>query len=197
VISYVSGGFSVTKANQTPVVLAGSTTNLPGTVNLAGLVSGGSGTGFLGYTIVSGGTASGCQILGSVLSATSAGTCLVMVTDEGDTNYNPATSATAVETFNLGTQATLTLSNTSVALPGTINLAGFVSGGSGSGFIGYTLVAGGTASGCSILGTVLSATSAGTCFVKATKSGDADYNSTTSTVATETFTSAALLNRRP
>ncbi|HEY5438014.1 MAG TPA: hypothetical protein VIJ99_03860 [Acidimicrobiales bacterium] len=60
------------------------------------------------------------------------------------------------------------------------------SGGSGTGATTF-VVAKGTASGCSISGVTLKSSSAGTCVVIATKTGDATYASTTSVAATVTF----------
>jgi hypothetical protein len=93
---------------------------LPGTINLSTLVGGGSGTGTFSYTIV-GGTASGCALSGSVLSASASGTCLVTATKAGDTNYNPATSATATETFN---PAALVATTTALTIMGPSTVYG-------------------------------------------------------------------------
>ena len=60
------------------------------------------------------------------------------------------------------------------------------SGGSGIGATTY-VVTKGTASGCSVSGATLKSSSAGTCIVTATKTGDATYASTTSVAATVTF----------
>jgi hypothetical protein len=54
-------------------------------------VAGGSGTGNVSY-LVTGGTATGCSITGSVLIATSAGTCIVTFTREQSANYNAKSS---------------------------------------------------------------------------------------------------------
>jgi hypothetical protein len=64
-------------------------------------------------------------------------------------------------------------------------------GGTGSGLVTYTVIPGGSATGCAISGNTLTATTSGTCFVTATKAGDGNYNSTTSAQVTETFTGAA------
>jgi hypothetical protein len=58
--------------------------------------------------------------------------------------------------------------------------------------VSYTVVPGGTATGCSISGATLTATSAGTCFVTATKAASTGYSATTSAQVTETFTGSAL-----
>jgi hypothetical protein len=62
------------------------------------------------------------------------------------------------------------------------------SGGSGTGAVTFTVV-GGSAAGCAISGTVLTATGPGTCVVEVTKAGDGTYASETSAPVTVTFTS--------
>ena len=62
---------------------------------------------------------------------------------------------------------------------GTLTLTS--AGGAGSGAVTFS-VTNGTASGCAIVAGVLSATSAGTCLVTATKAASGDYLSATSSV---------------
>lgn len=75
-------------------------TSLRGTVGrtLTLTSQGGSGTGGLSYVVTSVGTA-GCSISGTVLSATSAGTCTVTVTKAADATYAVAHSPTTTVTF--------------------------------------------------------------------------------------------------
>ncbi len=86
------------RANQAPLTLTstngGSGTPLPLTF------SGGSGTGAVSYAVTDG-TATGCLIaLDSTLNATSAGTCIVVVTKAGDATYNAASSSPTTVTFS-------------------------------------------------------------------------------------------------
>jgi surface protein len=86
-------------------------------------------------------------------------------------------------------QATLTL--TAVAsnpLGQPVTLA--TSGGSGTGSLSFN-VTGGTASNCAVSGSVLTATSAGTCIVTATKASDATYAATTSAPVVIAFVATA------
>ncbi|HET8990890.1 MAG TPA: hypothetical protein VFN59_07305 [Acidimicrobiales bacterium] len=62
-------------------------------------------------------------------------------------------------------------------------------GGSGTGAVTFSVV-GGTAAGCSISGTVLTASGPGTCVVEATRAGDTTYASATSLPVTITFSAA-------
>lgn len=62
----------------------------------------------------------------------------------------------------------------------------------GTGSFSYAVASGGTASGCTVSGTSLTASGAGTCLVNATAAADSTYaEATTSTPATFTFRAAA------
>jgi hypothetical protein len=95
----------------------------------------------------------------------------------------------------LESQAALALADASAAFSGAyaldLDLAGVTSGGSGTGAVSYAVGAGGTASGCAVSGSTLSATSAGSCLVTATKASDGQFASATSEPATITFTKAS------
>ena len=146
--------------------------------------SGGSGTGAVTYS-VGNGSASGCVITSGVLSATSYGTCLVTATKAADTNWNQTSTAVTTFTFIQASQASLSMTSASSgSSPYAITLTS--SGGSGTGAVTYS-VTNGTASGCVITSGVLSASSAGTCLVTATKAADADYLATSSPAQTVTF----------
>ena len=93
-------------------------------------------------------------------------------------------TGTLVVTVNKGDQ-TIALGDQSTTVGSTITLA--ATGTSGTGAVSYALD-GGTASGCSITGTALTVTGAGTCLVTATIAADSTYNTATSTPATMTFT---------
>jgi Peptidase A4 family/Bacterial Ig-like domain (group 3) len=60
--------------------------------------SGGSGTGAVSYVTVNG-TATGCNVSGATLTATSAGTCVVVATKAADATYNAASSPPIVVTL--------------------------------------------------------------------------------------------------
>jgi len=98
-----------------------------------------------------------------------------------------STSGTASATLTLefkNPQSPLTL-NSTTGTPG-VALPLVTSGGSGTGLISYT-VSDGTATGCAVSGGELTSTTPGTCLVTATKAGDADYNSISSSLTTVTF----------
>lgn len=153
--------------------------------------SGGSPFGMVTFTLGNGGTASGCAISGNILSATSPGTCLVAAQKSADRNYVATTTVNfATLTFTKINQATLNMTGGSATYGETINLAS--TGGSGSGTVSYALVGGAiNTAGCAIAGTILSATSIGTCSVIATNPGDNFYSAISSRPATFTFTPKA------
>ena len=145
--------------------------------------TGGSGTGAVTYTLVSGpGTVTSA---GSV-TITGAGTIVVRATKAADANYNAVTSADRSITVNKASQAALTVS----ASPNPVNQGSTsalsTSGGSGTGAVTYARTNGtGTAT---VSGSTLSATTAGTVTVTATKAGDTNYNAITSAAVTVTIT---------
>ena len=92
---------------------------------------------------------------------------------------------------DLADQATLSVTSTSGTYRHRLTLT--TSGGSGTGAVTYAAV-NGTASGCATLSGQLTASSAGTCLVTATKAADANYNATSSAQTTVTLAAAT---RRP
>ena len=150
---------------------------------------GGSGTGAVSFAAVDG-TATGCAVNADALSASSAGSCLVSATRAGDTNYGPITSPQINVVFARADQSPLSLASSSSVFGVPLSLS--VTGGSGSGALSFG-VSNGTASGCRVTGTSLSATSAGTCLVQATKALDADYLAISSSTVSFTFARAAQL----
>ena len=83
-------------------------------------------------------------------------------------------------------QATLTVSQTTVAYKNDLGLT--TSGGSGTGSVTFAKVSG----PCTVTGSTLSPTGAGTCVVNATKAGDASYDAVTSVNKSITITARAL-----
>ena len=81
-------------------------TSVTGTVgkSLSLTTSGGSSTGAVTFTVTNG-TAAGCTISGSSLSATSAGTCLVVATKAGDSTYLPVSSGPIDVSMSTGASA--------------------------------------------------------------------------------------------
>jgi hypothetical protein len=92
--------FSITQATQTAVSLSSiSAAYNPSnkTVSLTG--SGGTGTGNYQYALDASNTTPGCSVSGSMLTYTTAGTCVVAVTRSLDTNY---LARTDVVSFSIG-----------------------------------------------------------------------------------------------
>jgi hypothetical protein len=89
--TYVSGTLSVEKADQAALTVTTTAGTFGAPLQLN--ASGGSGTGARTWAVVAGGSASGCAVTDDSLTSTSAGTCVVTVTQADDTNYNQAVSA--------------------------------------------------------------------------------------------------------
>ncbi|CAN2216067.1 Listeria/Bacterioides repeat [Candidatus Nanopelagicaceae bacterium] len=115
VATQVSQSFAITQAVQTTLTISASTTSAAysGTAYTATptfSTGGGSGSGAVTYAIVSGGSATGCQLsssaANSTLTATSTGTCYIAATKASETNYQAATSANLTFTFSKAALAT-------------------------------------------------------------------------------------------
>lgn len=101
------------------------------------------------------------------------------------TGYGPVTSTS----FSIvrAAQGALTVTSTSGTYGTALSLT--TSGGSGTGAVTYS-AANGTALGCTVSGSSLTVTQAGTCLVTATKAEDASYSATSSPQTTVTFAKA-------
>jgi flagellar motor protein MotB len=104
-----------------------------------------------------------------------AGTCTLSATQAGTTNYSAATTVTHSFEINLATQASFSLTSTTATYGANLTLT--TSGGSGTGSVTFTKVSG----DCSVAGTTLTPTAAGSCVVTASKAADTQYASTTDT----------------
>jgi hypothetical protein len=144
-----------------------STTGVFGT-NLTLATAGGSGTGSITYTYAAGTTT--CSLVGGVLSANGAGTCLITATKAADATYGSISSSQTAVTFNRGAQTT-TLVITSVSGIFGTSLSLTTSGGSGSGSNSFVVDSG----PCTVSGSTLNSSAAGTCMVTATKASDTNY----------------------
>ncbi|NDI08301.1 MAG: hypothetical protein EBY82_05835, partial [Actinobacteria bacterium] len=113
-------------------------------------------------------------------------------------NYSTSTSSTTTVSVSKANQTTLTISSfgsSSKSYPYSQALNATTSGGSGSGDVTYAIESGGTATSCTLSSNLatatLTATTAGTCLIKATKAGGTNYNDVTSATATFTFSDVA------
>ena len=130
----------------------------------------------------------GCSINDKVVTFTTNGVCLVDFNDAGNGAFaqaNQVQQMITVGTGNPKTQAALTLTSTNSIVGNTLALTS--QGGSGTGALSYVVTSVGTA-GCSLSGTTLSATRAGTCTVTVTKAADATNAVAHSPATTVTFT---------
>jgi hypothetical protein len=121
-------------------------------------------------TIVTGDTVYLYDSSGTSAAGTATHDGTVTVSFSSDPIYLVASSKTPQETLRI----TTVNGHVGVAL----KLA--TTGGSGTGVVNY-VVANGTASGCTVSGSELTAKSAGTCEVTATKAADSNYDATSST----------------
>ena len=153
-----------------------SNTTLSGTVGTAITLTTAGGSGADTVTFAATGT-TGCTVSGALLSATTAGSCIVTATQVTQTSESVTFS---FEGVTAAATSTLTVTGTpTTAVVGTpISLT--TSGGSGSGAVTFA-----SSAGCTIDGTSLTATADAMCEVTATQG-------TQTANATFTFTAAAL-----
>jgi flagellar motor protein MotB len=104
-----------------------------------------------------------------------AGTCTLSTAQSGNTKYLSATPVTRSFEISLADQAALSLTSTTATFGANFTLT--TSGGSGTGDVTYIKVSG----DCTVAGTTLTPTAAGSCDVTATKAADTQYASATIT----------------
>ena len=152
-----------------------STAAFNGTATVS--AAGGSGTGSVSWS-----TSGPCTIDTAVSPATitmtsGTGTCTVTATRAGDANHEQAVASNTI-TASRAPQSALTVSNppSSLTYLGTATLS--VSGGNGSGSVGFAVANGDACSVGSTSGQVTMNAGTGTCTVTATRAGDDNYTST-------------------
>ena len=132
----------------------------------------GVGDGAISYALVSG----PCTLSGSTLTPTGAGTCIVNASVAQTQNYNAATSSNVPVVVNAATR-TLSLSASPSPMTfgaGAATLSAIPS--AGAGVVTYALVSG----PCTLSGSSLTSTGAGTCIVNASIVADGGYGAATS-----------------
>jgi|GEM_PF-2558783 len=178
-----TASFSINKANQTALTVDAVTGKKMGDAPFALTSSGGSGTGTVSFTLVSG----PATLSGDTLTITGAGDIVVTAAKASDNNYNSAASVQRTITIAKAAQAALTVTDPGEKTYGTdttVTLS--TAGGSGAGTVSYTVVSGpGT-----LNGNTLTITGAGSIVVKATKAADSDYEAATSADFTITVNKA-------
>lgn len=162
----------------TPLVVT-STSGTFGT-DLVLTSSGGSGTGAVSWTVVSG----ACTVSGATLTPTAAGTsCVVRATKAAETNYLELSSTDTALSFARGPQTMeITVASMSLVYGRTDLLT--ASGGSGTGAFTFNYVSG----PCTVTGNNVMPTDIGVCSVSATRSGDANYLDATSSATSFSVT---------
>ncbi|MDH6422982.1 beta strand repeat-containing protein [Aurantimicrobium minutum] len=155
---------SITRTSQASLTVTSALSTIFGQ-NIALSATGGSGTGALTFATTSG----PCNVASSIMTPTSAGSCVVLVTRAGDTNYLDQTQ-TATIAIASATQAGVTVtSGTTVQYGSTLALS--ATGGTGSGAYSFARVSG----ACSVSGTTLTPLSAGECVIHARRAADSSY----------------------
>ena len=181
-----SKSISVTKASQSAIVVPSGVT-MPFSssgLNLAGLaISGGNGTGAISFAT----TTTGCSISSAILTSTNDAStaCAVSVLREQDNNYNASAATTLSVSITKINQPSISVTSTSAVFASNLSLT--FSGGAGTGAATWSVVSG----SCTISGSTLSPTAAGSCVVRVTKAANTNYNAASSADTTVTIDKAA------
>jgi len=167
-VSSVGTTISIAKATQASLSLIDTTATYGQNMTLG--ASGGSGTGAVTYSVVSG----TCSISGATLTPGNAGSsCVVKATKATDTNYLERSSSNTTITINKASQSGLNITSPITFITGS-NLALYATGGQSSGSLLWSLTSG----TCVLASTTLTSTRGGiSCVVEVTRGGDNNYNS--------------------
>jgi large repetitive protein len=133
----------------------------------------------------------GCSLNSGVVTFNDNGVCVIDFNDAGNGAFAAASEVKQSITIGSGnpkSQGAIAIVATSTDFGHALALA--TSGGSGTGVISYAVTSSGTAD-CSVSGTVLTSTRAGTCVVVATKAADGTYAQATSLPTTITVVAPA------
>jgi len=161
---------TINRANQSTLTV--TSTSATYGQNYALTTSGGSGTGSVSWTVVSG----TCTVSGSTLTpGNAASSCVVRATKALDTNYNAVNSSNTSITVNKSPQSGLSVTNSASFVTGsTLSLT--AAGGQSSGSLTWAVTSG----TCALSGVSLTATRGGiSCTVEVTRAGDSNYLSAT------------------
>jgi len=187
--NYNSGGtttMTVTVGKATPTFTWSGVTKTYGDTNFSLTAPTPSTPGTFTY---SSSTPSVLSVSASTATVVGAGTSTITATftPTATANYVSGLTTSMVVTVQQRAQTTLTITSTAVIYGSTLTLT--TSGGDGSGSVSYVVDSG----PCTVLGSTLTPTGAGTCLVTATKAASGNYlavstNSTAVTVAKQTPT---------
>jgi predicted extracellular nuclease len=117
------------------------------------------------YSVVSG----PCAVAGTTVTATGGGTCVIAADQAGNASYNAAPQLTQSVTVTTAAQTITFPAITPFLTTGSATLAATASSGLA---VGYSVTSG----PCSVSGSTLTATAAGTCVVAADQIGNANYS---------------------
>ena len=187
-----SASFTIGKAVQadiTATITSGSASmayvaSPKATATITG--TGGSGTNSFFYLVDSSSTTV-CSVNGTtgVVTDITAGTCLINVYKNTDTNFLQSATKTVTITFNKIDQAAFTVTAQKTALKATTSALDTTyltpNGGSGTGTVTYSIAAD-SLNNCSISGTTVTGLAAGDCNIVVTKAADTNYNVATANI---------------
>jgi hypothetical protein len=177
-ISSSSTSISTAKSVQSAISISDTTTTYGQELVLG--TTGGSGSGAISYSVVSG----TCTIVGALLNPGNAGSsCVIKATKASDTNYLERSTSNTTITIGKAQQSGLSVTSAAAFTTGsTLTLS--ATGGQSTGSLSWSLNSG----NCVLSGANLTASRGGiSCVVEVNRAGDNNYfsTSTTQTIAVE------------
>ena len=173
-----AGTLVIVRADQAAFTLTAPATATYGAGAAQLSASGGSSGGAVTYASLSSATCSVGESTGQLSILTGVGNCVVSATRAGDANYNPITTASASIVL---AQASQSITFATLAAKTYGDAAFTVNATASSGLpVSFAAVAG---SNCSVTGSTVSLTGAGSCAVLATQAGDASLYSAAASVS--------------
>lgn len=172
-VTSASFGVTVSKANQTALMIVDTEVTFGQTLSL--VATGGSGTGALTWEEVSG----TCTISGTTLTVGNAGSaCVIRARRAADSNYNVRVSADTTINIVRASQSGFSITNTNSFVTGS-SLSLSTTGGQTGGVVTWSVVSG----VCTLSGTSLSASRGGvSCVVSASRAGNTNYLAATDSI---------------
>jgi hypothetical protein len=169
----------INKINQTLTWAPSTARNTTSTGTAFTAATTTSGGGAISYSVVNAGT-TGCTVSGTTLNHTTSGTCVVRATAASNTNYNVATQDVSFVVSKVDQLVTWNPVTSLLAVPSSSTMLAASTNGNGA--LSYSISNAGT-TGCTVSGTTLSYTGAGTCQVTATAAATNYYNVASTTVS--------------
>jgi streptogramin lyase len=170
-----TASLSITVGKGAQTVAISSPNPSPVSVGGANYIPTATGGGSTSPVVISlDGTSTGCTLNSGVVQFTAAGTCVLDANQAGDVNYSAAAQVQQAITVGKGAQTIIFTSTAPAATVGGPTYTVTANGGASGKPVTFT-IDGSSTGGCSVVGAVVSFTSAGNCVIDANQAGNGNY----------------------